>query len=221
MTPPQHKKYIRDWASCAKANGWKMVKGRLVMNEARLNDHGRKVHAAAVQRAGGEHRAPVLEDLRHGIHVVALGRDKSSKTMNNRETDAVFALFKLLVNECDIAADWKLNKPEIGERERLLIRINRLGIPDAIILEICRKSFAPVFNGTHYEDLPLPSLRALCGILTEIRERKDALRNETPELTPHPPCSLPLLPIAPLPPQRGEGDVVAASVSGEDEGNPF
>ena len=217
MTPPQHKKYIRDWAGCAQANGWKMVKGRLVMNEARLNDHGRKVHAAAVQRAGGEHRAPVLEDLRHGIHVVALGRDKSSKTMNNRETDAVFALFKLLVNECDIAADQDLSNPDRGELKRLLIRIHRLGIPDAIILKICANSFAPVFNGTQYEDLPLPSLRALCGILTEIRERKDALRNETPELTPHPGP----LPIAPLPPQRGEGDVVAASVSGEDEGNPF
>ena len=176
MTPPQHKKYIRDWAAGAKANGWKMVKGRLVINESKLNDHGRKVYAAAVQRAGSEHRAPVLEDLRHGIHVVALGRDKSSKAMNNRETDAVFALFKLLVNECDLAAQLKLSNPDIGERERLVIRIERLKIPEAIVLEICRKSFAPVFNGTHYEDLPLPSLRALCGILTEIRERKDTAR---------------------------------------------
>jgi len=174
MTAPQHQKYIRDWSTCAKANGWKMVKGRLVLDEAKLNEHGRKVLAAATAIAAAQHRAPVLEDLRHGVHVVALGRDKSSKVMKNAECDAVFALLKLLVNDCDIKAGMDLDDPDRGERLRLLVYISRLKIPEAIILAVCRKSFAPVFNGTHYEDLPLVSLRSLVGILTEIKERKKA-----------------------------------------------
>jgi hypothetical protein len=173
MTAPQHQKYIRDWSTCAKANGWKMVKGRLVLDEAKLNEHGRKVLAAATAIAAAQHRAPVLEDLRHGIHVVALGRDKSSKVMKNAECDAVFALLKLLVNDCDLGADMKFAKPDRGERERLLIYISRLKIPEAIILNVCRKSFAPVFRDPWFEKLPLVNLRSLAGILREIKARKN------------------------------------------------
>ena len=201
MTEKQQKRfYFPNWATCVAANGWKQVKGRLELDEAKLNDHGRKVLAAAQAIATGQHRAPVLDDLRHGVHVVALGRDKSSTKLNNRELDQVVALMKLMVNETDIAADQTLSNPALGERERLLIRIHRLKVPDAMIHQICLKSFAPVYNGTHYEDLPLVNLRALAGILTEIRDRK--------KTTPHP-GPLPI----PQKPECGEGELIPAAVA--------
>ena len=173
MTPAQHKKYIRDWGACTKANGWCMKQGRLVLDEAKLNEHGRKVLAAATAIAAAQHRAPVLEDLRHGVHVVALGRDKSSKVMKNAECDAVFALLALLVNDCDLKAGADLADPDRGERLRMLVYISRLKIPEAIILNVCRKSFGPVFNDPWFEELPVITLRSLAVILKEIKERKN------------------------------------------------
>jgi hypothetical protein len=169
----QRRFFFPAWATCVAAIGWRMKNGRLEMTHPDgANEHQRKVIAAAVARAAAHQRAATLDDLRHGCYVVALGRDCDTLKMNNRQVDAVTSLFKLLVNETDIAADLKLSNPDIGERERLVRKIHSLKIPDAMIDAICRKSFAPVYSAPWFEDLPLVSLRALCGILTEIKERK-------------------------------------------------
>ena len=179
MTKKQQRRFFFPaWTAARRALGWKMVDGRLEIILAKVNDHGRKVMDAAHKIAAAQQRAPTLDDLRHGCYVVALGRDRDTLKLNNREVDAVTSLFKLLVNEADISADMKLSNPDIGERERLVRKINSLKIPDAIIDAVCRRSFAPVYTSPFFEDLPLINLRSLVGILTEIKDRK-SLRTAT------------------------------------------
>ena len=132
------------WQAACRALGWRMVKGRLEMDEARMNEHGRKVLTAALALALKQRRAANLDDLRHGCYVVALGHDCDTLKMTNKQVDAVTSLIKLLVNDTDIAADMSLANPDIGERKRLVLKIHSLKIPDAIIDGVCRKSFAPV-----------------------------------------------------------------------------
>lgn len=43
--------YFPAWSRCVRANGWHMVKGRLQLDAARLNEEGGKVLALATQRA--------------------------------------------------------------------------------------------------------------------------------------------------------------------------
>lgn len=176
MTNPQRKRFFFPlWNETCRKLGWGMSGGRLIIVEDKLNDHGRRVLAAAEKIAIANHRAPVLDDLRHGCYVVALGRDADTNKLSNKDVDAVTSLFKLLVNDTNIAADMRLNDPTIGARERLVLAINKLRVPDALIISICRRSFAPVYNEPFHEDLPLPNLRALVGILTEMKEKENQL----------------------------------------------
>ena len=186
MTTKQQKRFFFPlWNQTCRALGWKMEDGRLVLPDGRRNEHQKKVIAEASALAAKEHRAPVLNDLRHGCYIVALGHDVKTLKMSNQQVDKVTSLFKLLVNDTDIAADMKLANPDIGERERLVRKINALKIPDAMIDAVCKKSFAPVYTAPFYEDLPILRLRSLTGILVEIKERKSEVRSqnlETPEL---------------------------------------
>ena len=174
MTKKQQRRFFFPaWSAVCRALGWRMVAGRLELGGGRAaNEHRSRVIAAATAIAAKEHRAPTLDDLRHGCYVVALGCDRDTLKLNNREVDAVTSLFKLLVDETNIAADLRLSNPDIGERERLVRAIIRLRVPDALIDEVCRHSFAPVYSAPFHEDLPLPNLRALVGILTKMSERQ-------------------------------------------------
>jgi hypothetical protein len=129
------------------------------------------VVASATAIAASQHRAPVLDDLRHGVHVVALGRDKSSKQLTNRELDCVVSFMQLMVDETNISADLRLGNPDIGDREALVATIKKLIVPEAIIHDVCKRSFAPVYNPPHWQHLPLPNLRALVGILREQKQK--------------------------------------------------
>ena len=173
MTVNQQRRFFFPaWSAACRELGWRMADGRLVLPDGHRNEHQVKVIAAAQVIANGQHRAPVLDDLRHGCYVVALGRDLDTLRMNNQQVDAVTSLFKLLVDDTDIAADQKLSNPDIGERERLVRAIHKLNVPQALIDAVCKRSFAPVYTSPFYEDLPLLNLRALVGVLTEIRNRK-------------------------------------------------
>lgn len=173
MTPAQRTRfYFPAWSDTCRALGWRMDRGRLVVDEARLNDHGRKVLVAAQTLAGKEQRAVTLDDLRYGAHIVSLGWPKSSAKFSNKEVDRVVSFFKLLQDDTNIAASMRLNNPAIAEREALVARIGKMNVPFAIIDGACEKAFAPVYVKPFFEDLPIASLRALVGILTEIQERE-------------------------------------------------
>ncbi len=189
MTEPQQRRFFFPaWTAACRALGWRMADGRLQMGKPGAeiqrqldNPHIVKVINAATSIANAQHRAVTVDDLRHGCYVVALGRDMDTLKLNNKQVDAVTSLFRLLVNDADIAADLRLGNPDIGERERLVITIKRLNIPMAMIDTICKRSFAPVYTSPFWDDLPLPNLRALVGILTEVKSRKEEGRMKNAE----------------------------------------
>ena len=170
MTPKQRTRFFFPaWNQACRALGWRMAEGRLVTDPARLNEHARKVLEIATAMATRTHRAPVLDDLRHAVYVAVLGQDKETEKLRNHEVDRIVSYFQLLADETNLAADIRLSNPDIAEREALVARIVRLKVPFAVIEEICRRSFAPVYSSPHWQQLPLPNLRALLGILTDMK----------------------------------------------------
>jgi hypothetical protein len=175
MTEKQQKRFFFPiWTAHCRAVGWREVRGMLLLGEKKLNRFGLQVYDAAVNRAAANHRAPTLSDLRHGCIIVALGRDKDTLKLNTKEIDTVVDLLAQVKNEADIGADLRRSNPEHYDREALVIKINKLNIPFAEIEMVCQRSFAPVYNSPFYEDLPLPNLRALVGILQEMSARQRA-----------------------------------------------
>jgi hypothetical protein len=64
------------------------------------------------------------EAVRHACHVVALGRDRSSKCLTAAEADRVVCLFRLLADPLDLGAMVEWEKPRRLDRTRLLWRVN-------------------------------------------------------------------------------------------------
>jgi hypothetical protein len=176
MTEKQQRRFFFPlWTQTCRKLGWHMKAGRLVMERESTNIHVAKVIAAGEVIALKHHRAMTLDDLRHGSYLAAISANKDTLKLNNREVDSITSLWKLMQEETNIAAAMRLEDPTIGARERLVIAINKLRVPDAMIISICRRSFAPVYNEPFHEDLPLPNLRALLGILTEMKAKEDQL----------------------------------------------
>ncbi len=177
MTEKQQRRFFFPrWTEACRVLKWSEASGRLTIDKEKLNAHGRRAFAAAVQRAGREHRAPTMSDLRHGVIIAAIGRDKDTLKLSNSEQNSILDYMRLCANECDIGADQRRSNPAGYEVAALVAKIKKLGIPFAIIDDVCKRSFAPVYSSPFYEDMPLPSLRALCGILTEMSLRAAAKR---------------------------------------------
>ena len=126
--------YFPAWNLCCRANGWKMAGSRLVFDAGALTEEGRKAVTLANQRALMEHRPVTLDDLRHGVHIVALGRDKSSEHLTNAEVDRVVALFHYLRAPEDLTAVMKWTAYERGEDPGQLRRIEFVirSVPEAL-----------------------------------------------------------------------------------------
>ena len=88
------------------------------------------------------------EDLRHACHVVALGRDKSSKVLSNKEVDRVVALFKLLQDPCNIDAVMTWDNPETPDRKRLLYSIEHIALDPAYKRQVLLDKFDTRAVGT-------------------------------------------------------------------------
>lgn len=139
MTDKQKFKfYFPAWRNCCLANEWHMVKGRLDFNPERLTDEGRKVMTFARQRAVTEKRGITLDDMRHGAHWLALGKDKSSAHLNNAEVDRVVCLFRVLQDPDDLDSRIKWEAYERGEDPGAVNRLDYIikTIPDALARKI-------------------------------------------------------------------------------------
>ena len=173
MTEKQQRRFFFPrWTEACRALKWSEASGRLQVDEAKLNDHGRRAFAAAVQRAGREHRAPTMSDLRHGVIIAAIGRDKDTLKLSNSEQNSILDYMRLCANECDIGADQRRSNPVGYEINAVVARIKKLNVPFALIENTCKKHFAAVYSSPFWEDMPLPNLRALVGILTHIQTRR-------------------------------------------------
>lgn len=178
ISPAQNKKYWRRWGACARANHWTMCGGRLNATAVLdTSEHHCAVHAAALQLAAQHVVALAAEHLRHGCHVVALGRDKPHTQFTNRDFDALLNYWGderditgLLIEPADLAASIHHDAPNLKQRERLLIGMRR-NFLEGYAAEICAR-----IHGTRdWEQLPDDALEDLNHLLhTRPNARKPA-----------------------------------------------
>lgn len=182
MTKAQQTRlYFPAWHRAAAEHGWQMRKGRLVGTRVAhwqspdLDGVYQRVWDAANAFGVCYHRSPVPDDFRHACHVVALGKDKPSKALNNSELDRILALFRMLASpSLSTVGEW--HNPENQERDRLVWQIKKAA-PFGYVDAICRDMFAPIYDPPFWEDLPTASLRSLASTL---RERKSERSTRQP-----------------------------------------
>jgi hypothetical protein len=170
LSKPQDKKYWRRWAAVVRANDWRMLGGRLAPT-ARLDisEAHCKVLAAARQLAAAEAKGLAPEHLRHGCHIVALGRDKSHPKFTNREFDDLLNLWGderairgLLIEPTDLAAAIHASNPQLKARERTLLVIRR----DFIESYVAQISMT-MFGTRDWQSLPDEDLESLFHIVLD------------------------------------------------------
>ena len=133
MTPAQHSLYWRLWSAACMTQGWKQL-------------------------------SPAEQDARrHAAHATALGRDKSSHHLDNRDLDSIFATFKALADPLHPGADPATARrltQDPGEKKRLLHRIARLA-PD----RYARQVALDTFGTTYLDNLSIAQLTQLSDTL--------------------------------------------------------
>lgn len=88
----------------------------------------------------GDFSTSDADQERHEIHVRALGADKSSKALTNRDLDAIFDHFEsylILLSGPQSGP----SRAELQPVKRLIWAINKLGLPAPYIEAICRDQF--------------------------------------------------------------------------------
>lgn len=155
--------YFPAWAAA-----WRALRSDPVFTSPDL----RQLHARLVQIAvaRGSCRASLPQadqaDIhRHACHLLALGQDKSAKTLTNPELDRVLALFRLLANPDDLTAHLTWNQgsgtgasPDASSstRQRILWWLRNKCV-ESYIVELSRERF-----GTkNWEALPFDQLQQL------------------------------------------------------------
>jgi len=163
--------YFPIWNQTCKALGWRMTDGRLDLGDMdALNAHSQKVIAAGKRLAHQWARSATLDDLRHGVTIVVLGKDKPTNNLTTREVDQVTAFMKLMREETNLAADATIDHPETSHREAIIATIHRLRIPRAVLDDHCRHYFPDSYDGRNWDQLPLPQLRGLVQAMKHMAE---------------------------------------------------
>ena len=139
MTTAQTRLYLTSWTAAWKAN-WRMDRGTVQsLNRPHASDHIESVEQAAETIARKHHRAVKQDDIRHAVHLVALGKDKSSKDLTNAEFDRILCLLTLLTDPDDLEAVIRWEHPELDERKRLFWTIRRS--PEAYVRDLAIDRF--------------------------------------------------------------------------------
>ncbi|HVU07639.1 MAG TPA: hypothetical protein VHG89_03750 [Verrucomicrobiae bacterium] len=173
MTPKQTTFYWSLWRECCQKNGWRMERGRLLHDPFKLNEMGKKVWTMAEQIAIQQHRAVLLDDLRHAVHIVALGRQRSSKDFTNKEFNKVRLVLQLCADFDNLQAQMEQANPEMAERGSFVAFLRKKA-HEGLIITISQNAF-----GTkHWDDLPIEKLRWLSKQLKE-RQPARSLRTAT------------------------------------------
>lgn len=147
MTEKQAKRrYFPEWNATARQHSWRMANGRLVGQ--RMERFGgpettqiyNRIWEHAEQRASDRLRAVLPDDLRHGVHMAALGRDKSSHDLKNAELDRVIIALKLMRDPDNMHLLIAWDHPEQGERRRRLWWLRNRCNP-AYRTKVCRDMY--------------------------------------------------------------------------------
>lgn len=188
MTEQQNKKYWRRWNAVVRANHWCMIQHRLdpaalgnpqsaILNpqSSAPSPHHVAVFAAASHRAVQEARGVTAEDLRHGCHIVAIGRDKSHVDLTNKEFDALLnywgderTIRGLLLDPLNLAAEINRANPALKVRDRHLHFLQHDCIGGYVVSE-CER----IFGTKNWEALSDADLERLHD---HLRDRPNALK---------------------------------------------
>jgi hypothetical protein len=170
MTDAQKFKiYFPAWNACCRANAWSMRGGMVQFDGSRLSEEGAKVMTFARQRAVMQHRPMTLNDIRHGVHWIALGRDKSSSHLTNAELDRVVSLLRLLSDPDDLSARMRWDAYARGEDPGAVTRLDyfiRTAAPDAYV----RKMALDMCGTRTWEDLGMAQKQVLSRALSQRRK---------------------------------------------------
>lgn len=161
MTSAQRARfYFPAWNRALHAN-WRVAKGRVtpVPHRDEAPNDGlptpTAVDGIAAARAARDGRAVTPDDLRHAVHVIALGQDISTDVMDNRQTDRAVLAFRILAKPDDLDAVMEYLYPANAERKRLLYSIEHSGLSMEYRMAVCRDR-----HGTpEWHSLDLPTLR--------------------------------------------------------------
>lgn len=162
MSPLQKSLYWREWSACKKALS---LLGYTTTLE--------------------------LEAQRHRLHIDALGRDASSKTLKNAELDRILAKFRSFSRPDDLTAQLKqLDQPEQrmeAYRARALALADEIGVEehghtaylDSLARRVCGRS---------WERLHETEVAKICGILDAqaLRHRRAVAKAATTDLPENP-----------------------------------
>lgn len=125
MTPSQKfTLYLPAWGRVVSTHEWRMRQRRLVgqRRESWGGPATSEIYARTWQHAETlarrDCRAVRPDDLRHGVHVAALGRDLSSTDLRDAQLDRVLVALRLLADPEDLDAMIAWEHPEQGERKR-------------------------------------------------------------------------------------------------------
>ncbi len=139
MTPTQARKlYWPAWSRALKAAWYRHPVAGYVIQSA--ESMAVEITVAAQEQASAEFRAMDADDLRHAAHRLALGRDKSSSQLTNRELDRIVALFRILADPEDLRARLEYDNPQRGERRRQDYVI-RTSVPEAYARHVAADKF--------------------------------------------------------------------------------
>jgi hypothetical protein len=168
MTPRQHKSfYFPAWNKCARAQGWHTQAAIQNPQSSIPNPQfaallASQILVAAAQLARADHRGLTPSDFRHACTIVALGQDKSSLALTNREVQRVVDLFRVLAEPENLSAIAHWNDPELAEKENL-IGAAQAKAPAAYVMAILKDRF----HSTVMSDLSVRQLRLLCLTLNQ------------------------------------------------------
>lgn len=143
MTEAQARRfYFPAWNRALRAR-WIRDRGTMLPREgAPALDLADQIETIADARAKRRAGIVTAEDLRHAAHVVAFGRDLSSKDLSNAQTDRVVALFDLLADPDDLGARMRWDSPNEDARRRLEWAAGNSGFPEAYVAAVCSSKFS-------------------------------------------------------------------------------
>lgn len=170
--------YFPAWNRAFAAN-WYHDRGTAVRRQGRFCQELDQVEAVAAERARQRSCRVTANELRHACHLVALGLDKSSLDLSNRELDQVLALFRVLADPDDLSARIALDHPEKDARRRLEWAVRNCGLPEAYVRTVCSSKFG-THNWRGLDDLPLRQL--MVTLKCRAKARREAVAEPEPAL---------------------------------------
>lgn len=151
MTPKQHRWYLREWGRAFSAHWSGSRSGEVLARPGRGPSDLRDAIIGIAGRLAAQSEDGRLsaDCIRHACHVRALGKDKGSWSLSNKDLDRVVAVFRLLADELDLKSRLAMDRTDAADstgevtadRTRMLYSVQHVDLPQDYVAEILRDKF--------------------------------------------------------------------------------